>query len=135
MTEHEQPPEQPERPDRPTIFVLTGDFPLLKLVRMALSLELAADILGFAGASAEETARYRKPDLLLLDAHLHTYAARELADRLHRIKGLEGVPTLFLNATTALRSESQRYPCLFLASPWKMEALYAAVHELLDHPS
>jgi response regulator RpfG family c-di-GMP phosphodiesterase len=116
----------------PLIMVVANDLTLLKLVNMALSLELACDVLTFAsGKSAEETAKRMTPDLFIIDEHLFDLAASELADQLHSIKGLERVPTLILNAATGFLSESQSYPMISLRMRWKIEEVYAAVYQLL----
>lgn len=114
------------------IMVVANDLTLLKLVNMALSLEVACDVLTFAsGKSAEETAKSVTPDLFIIDEHLLDLAAGELADKLHSIKGLERVPTLIVNAATVSLSESQSYPMILLRMRWKIDELYAAVYELL----
>jgi response regulator RpfG family c-di-GMP phosphodiesterase len=116
----------------PIIMVVANDLKLLKLLNMALKLELACDVLTFAsGKSAEETAKSVPPDLFIIDEHLLDLKASELADQLHGIKGLERVPTLIFNAATAPLSESQGYPLIVLRMRWKMDELYAAVYQLL----
>jgi response regulator RpfG family c-di-GMP phosphodiesterase len=121
-----------DRGDLPKIMVVANDLTLLKLVNMALSLEVACDVLTFAsGKSAEETAKSVTPDLFIIDEHLLDLAAGELADQLHSIKGLERVPTLIVNAATVSLSESQSYPMILLRMRWKIDELYAAVYELL----
>ena len=116
--------------------VVAHDLKLLKLLDMALKLELSCDVLPFASArSAQETAKSVKPDLVILDEQLLDLQAHELADQLHCIKGLERVPTLILNAATVSLSESPCYPLILLRMRWKIEELYAAVYELLGRIS
>jgi response regulator RpfG family c-di-GMP phosphodiesterase len=132
MAGNDDTPGQTEQAALPTIMVMANDLKLLKLLGMALKLELACDVLTFAsGRSAEETAKSVTPDLLILDEQLFDPNARELADRLHSIQGLERVPTLILNAATVSLSESQSYPMILLRMRWRMDELYAAVYELL----
>ena len=132
MAENDHTPGHTEQAALPTIMVIANDLKLLKLLGMALKLELACDVLTFAsGRSAEETAKSVTPDLLILDEQLFDPHARELADRLHSIKGLERVPTLIVNVATVSLSESQNYPMIVLRMQWKVDELYAAVYELL----
>ncbi len=103
---------------------------------MALSLELACSVLTLdSGSSAETAAQRITPARLILDEHLLDRRARDLGTRLHRVTGLEQVPTLLINADVPVPSQSQSYPTRFLSTSWKMEELYAAVHVLLGHPS
>jgi response regulator RpfG family c-di-GMP phosphodiesterase len=127
---------QTEQAALPTIMVVTNDLKLLKLLDMALKLELACDVLTFASArSAEETAKSVTPDLVIIDEQLFDHKARELAKQLHSLKRLEQVPTLIVNATTGSLSESQNYPMIVLRMRWMMDELYAAVYELLGRNS
>ena len=134
MTGNKQTPGHTNRVVIPTIMVVTNDLKLLKLLDMALSLELTCEVLTLdSGRSAETTAKQVRPDLLIIDKHLLDRQAHELNTQFHSVTGLERVPTLLINADTA--PQNQNYPLLFLSTAWKMEALYAAVHELLeDHP-
>jgi hypothetical protein len=70
---------------------------------------------------------------LILDEQLLDHKARDLSARLHRIAGLEQLPTLFLGVAVPSKMESQGYPTRFLGLSWKVEALYTAVRELLGH--
>ena len=134
MTGKEHTPEQADRTAPPTILVVASDLKLLKLLDMALSLEFACSVLTLdSGRSAETAVQRITPDLVILDEHLLDRRAADLGIRLHRVAGLEQVPTLFINVAVA--SQSQSYPTRFLSTSWKIEALYAAVYELLDHPS
>lgn len=133
MVGNEHLPGQTERKALPTIMVVTNDLKLLKLLDMALKLELACEVLSFASArSALETAKSVKPDLLILDEHFLDHNVRELADQLHSIKGCERVPTLFINTVVTPGSKNQSYHTFCLRMPWKVEELYAAVYTLLD---
>ena len=125
-------PEHPERAVHPTIMVVANDLTLLKLLDMALILELSCDVLPFAsGRSAHETAKRITPDLVILDEQLVDPPAWELTDQLHSIPGLDRMPLLIINAATAMLSESQSYPLILLRMRWNMQELYAAVSQLL----
>ncbi len=115
------------------MLVVASDPMLLKLLTMALPLELACEVLTLNSTrNVELAAKHLRPDLLIIDEMLINGKAHDLSDRLHRIAGLEYLPTLFLNVTLMSPGESMRYPTCFLKWPWKMEALYAAVGSLLD---
>lgn len=136
MAGNEQAPGPTDWAAIPTIMVVATDLKLLKLLDMALSLELESSVLTLdSGSSAETAAQHIKPDLLILDEHLLDRRARDLGTRLHSVTGLERVPTLLINVAVPSQSESQSYPTLFLSTSWKMEELYAAVYTLLGHPS
>jgi response regulator RpfG family c-di-GMP phosphodiesterase len=118
----------------PTIMVVANDLKLLKLLDMALKIELACEVLSFVSSrSVEETALHIIPNLLILDGQLSDCDAYELSSRLHHMRGLEYVPTLLINVVTLCQSEVQMYPILVIGKSWKIEALYTAVGELLGH--
>lgn len=132
MTKPIQPFSHDDRSALATIVVVTPDLTLLKLVDMALKLELACEVLGFTSArSAEETMRSVTPDLVILDEQALDGYAHHLADRLHGTEGSSPVPTLFLNSLEAAQRPNDH--TISLGSPWKVEALYAAAHHLLGH--
>jgi response regulator RpfG family c-di-GMP phosphodiesterase len=134
MAGNAQAPGPTDRAAHPTIMVVASDLKVLKLLDMALSLEMACRVLTLERGSSAETAAQRiTPDLLILDEYLLDRRAADLGTQLHRVTGLEQVPTLFINA--AVPPQSQSYPARFLSTSWKIEELYAAVHALLDHPS
>ena len=136
MTGNEQAPGHTDGAAIPKIMVVASDLKLLKLLVMALSLELTCEVLTLdGGRSAEKAAKWIQPDLLILDEHLLDCRARELGTQLHSVTGLERVPTLLINASVLSRSESQSYPTLFLSTSWKIVELYAAMHALLGHTS
>jgi response regulator RpfG family c-di-GMP phosphodiesterase len=136
MTGNAPAPGHTDRTALPTIMVVANDLKLLKLLDMALSLEVPCKVLTLdSGSSAETAAQRITPDLLILDEHLLDRRARDLGMQLHRVTGLERVPTLLINAAVPSQSDSQSYLTLLLSTSWKMEELYAAVHELLGRPS
>ncbi len=123
---------QTEEKACPIMLVVASDPMLFKLLTMALPLELACEVLTINSArSVEQAAKHLRLDLLIIDERLINDKAYDLSDRLHRITGLEHLPTLFLNVTLMPSSESKYYPSCFLQWPWKIEALYAAVRSLL----
>ncbi len=134
MAGNEHSSRQTEQASIPTVMVVANDLKLLKLLDMALKLELSCEVLAFAsGKSAQESAKRVKPDLFIIDEQLLDLQAHELADELHTFPGLEQVPTLILNAATVSLSES--YPLILLRMRWKIEELYAAVYQLLGRSS
>jgi response regulator RpfG family c-di-GMP phosphodiesterase len=136
MAETEQAPGSTGGAALPTILVVASDVKLLKLLDMALSLEMGCAVLTLDNSSSAVTAAQRiVPDLLILDEHLLDRRAADLGAQLHRLLGLERVPTLLLNAEMPPQHESQSYPIRFLSRSWKMEEFYAAVHALLDSSS
>ena len=133
MVGKENTPEQTDRKTIPTVLVVASDPKMLKLLTMALSLELACEVITVVSArKAEEAVKRLRPALLILDEEIINEKAQDLSDRLHRIAGLEQLPTLFLNAATLTQGESKCYPACFLTWSWKVEALYAAVQALID---
>jgi CheY-like chemotaxis protein len=116
----------------PTILVVANDPKFLKLLDMALKLEIECEVLSVTrGRSAVETAERVKPDLFIIDYHLLDLDARELTHRLHNIKELESIPTILLNSSVPSWSEPQQYHAIFLSMPLVLEDLYAAVNESL----
>ncbi len=125
--------EQTDLKALPTMLVVASNPTVLKLLTMALSLELACEVITVDNPrKAEESARRLKPSLLILDEEIINAKAHELSDHLHRIAGLEQLPTLFINAEVLPQIESMCYPTSFLTWSWKLEAFYAAVRALLD---
>lgn len=128
MTEQNQAPSPHERRTQATVLVVTPDLTLLKLLSMALKLELDCEVLGFTSSrNAEATMRSISPDLVILDEQFFDGQMQSLADHLHRTQ----IPTLFLNAQQAARNPENA--TISLDSPWKVEVFYAAVHHLLGH--
>jgi hypothetical protein len=124
--------EQTDWATPPKIMVVANDLKLLKLLNLALSLELTCEVLTLdSSKSAVTAAKSIKPDLLILDEYLLDRKAHDLGTQLHSIMGLEQLPTLLINVPFSSQSESKSYPTRSLTTSWKLEALYAAVHELL----
>lgn len=116
----------------PTILLVASDPTQLKLLKMALHLEVTCDILAFeSGRSALETARHVRPDLVVMHFHLLDLDALELADRLHSMKGWERVPLLLTHVPFASGYMAQRPYLTVLTLPFGLEAFYAAVHTCL----
>jgi response regulator RpfG family c-di-GMP phosphodiesterase len=116
----------------PTILVVANDPKLLQFLDMALKLEFECEVLSVTrGRSAVETAESVKPDLFIMDYHLLDLGARDLSQRLHRIKELESIPTILLNSFVTSWSEPQQYHAIFLSMPLVLADLYAAVNESL----
>lgn len=133
MTGNQHTLETARRTTSLTILVVASDPKLLKLLHMALTLEFGCDVLAVKSAgSAQEAVKRCRPALLILDEQFLNDQTADLDARLHRIAGLEPLPTLFLNATSSSRPGRQAYPTRFLELSWKVEALYAAVRALLD---
>lgn len=129
-------PEQTDRKAQPTMLVVASDPMLVKLLTMALTLELACEVVTVDHArKAEEAAKHFSPALLILDEGFFQDRALDLSDHLHRIDGLEQLPTLFLNGVVLHDSENKCYPTYFLGWSWKVEAFYNAVRTLLDSTS
>src|SRR6266581_9676141 len=111
----------------PTILVVANDPKFLKFLETALKLEFAREVLPFTrGKSAVETAEHVKPDLFIIDYHLLDLGALELSHRLHDIKGLASVPTIFLDSPAASSDEPQRFHTIFLKMPFVLGNFYAA---------
>ena len=111
-----------------TIVVVTPDPTLLKLVDMALQLELNCKVLGFTSArNAKVTIQSIPPDLVIFYEQFFDGHAHNLVNQLQSIQ----VPTLFLNAQETAQNPHDH--TISLDPPWKVEAFYAAVHRLLGH--
>lgn len=133
MTGNQHTLEATKRTTPLTMLVVASDPKLLKLLHMALTLEFGCEVLTVKSArSAQEGAKRFRPALLILDEQLLNDQTADLDARLHRIAGLEQLPTLFLNATSSSQPDRHAYPTRFLEPSWKVEALYAAVRALLD---
>jgi len=89
---------------------------------------------GLHAHRAITAAQRSRPALFLLDEQFLNDKAHDLGARLHRIAGLEQLPTLFLNSDSSQRT-SQDYPTRFLGFSWKVEALYEVVRALLGQTS
>jgi DNA-binding response OmpR family regulator len=132
MTGNEHAPEPTKQATPLTMLVVASDPKLLKLLHMALWLEFGCSVLTVQSArGAEEVAKRSRPALLILDEQFLNDKTHDLDARLHRIAGLEQLPTLFLNATSSSQHDHQGCPTRFLEPSWKVEALYAAVRALL----
>ena len=132
MTEKVPVPEQTEQAKKPSILVVASDPKLRKLLDMALSLELGCPVHMVDNArKADEVVTRLTPALMIVDEQLLTENAHDLSARLHRIAGLEQLPTLFLNVPDLSQDGHQGYPIRFLEPSWKVVDLYAAVQALL----
>jgi DNA-binding NtrC family response regulator len=115
--------------------VVATDPAILKLLSMALKLEYECEILTFTSEGRLlETAKYSKPDLVIIYSQLLGLSALELADRLHSIKGFENVPTILTHAPVASWSQNQHSHLIVLSMPFTLEELYAAVTKVLAAP-
>lgn len=128
MTKQNQIASSEDRTASAIIVVVTSDLTLLKLVNMALNLELNCEVLGFTSArNAEVTIRSIPPDLVILDESLLDGHAHNLVDQLQSIQ----TPTLFLNVQEAAHTPHDH--TISLDPLWKVDAFYSAVHHLLGH--
>jgi PleD family two-component response regulator len=117
----------------PTILLVAHEPVFRKLLEKALKLELECEVLSMTrGSSAVEMAKYVKPALVIIDAHLLDCNALELPDQLHAIKELESVPTVLLNAPVASWNEFPRNHAISLSMPFVLVEFYVAVHNSLD---
>ena len=115
-----------------TILVVASDPKFLKFLEMALKLEYEHEILSLTrGKRAVDLSMHIKPDLFIIDYHLLDLSALELSLRLHNIKELEIVPTIFLNSPVTSWSEPKSYNTIFLTMQFALEDLYSAVNENL----
>ncbi len=118
----------------PTILVVAYDPKFLKFLDAALKLEFECEVLSVSrGRSAVETAERVKPDLMIIDYHFPDLGAWELSHRLHNIKELESIPTIFLNSPGPSWSEPQGYNIIFLSMSFALAELYTAVNKSLGY--
>lgn len=128
MTKQNQISSSEDRTTPATIVVVTPDLTLLKLVDMALKLELNCEMLGFTSArNAEITMQSLLPDLVILDEQFSDDQMHNLADQLQSAQ----IPILFINALESTQNLDSL--TISLDPPWKVEAFYRAVHLLLGH--
>jgi DNA-binding NtrC family response regulator len=133
MSENERAPAKTAEAGLPTILVVASDLTLLKLVKMALQLEFACEVLSFErGRSALETARHVIPALVIIHFYLFDLYALELADRLHTMQGFESVPILLTHLPWAFWNVALRSYLTVLTLPFQLETFYAAVQTCLD---
>jgi CheY-like chemotaxis protein len=84
------------------------------------------------GCEAMKIAKTLTPDLFLLDYHLPGLDGLEVCERLHTIRGLEHVPTLFLTAYPfRLGLKTQVHTFLCLKKPIDFNELLACIQALL----
>lgn len=125
-------PESVDKASNSSIMVVASDPKFLKFLEMALKLEFEYKILSLTrGKRAVDLSKHIKPDLFIIDYHLLDLSALELSLRLHNVKELECVPTIFLNSPVTSWSEPQRYNTIFLTIQFALEDLYSAVNENL----
>jgi CheY-like chemotaxis protein len=77
----------------------------------------------------------RSPDLFLLDYYLPVMNGLELSDRLHRISGLQAVPTILMSAGTlplSFEQEINAHQIVFLRKPFDLEEFFEVVERLLS---
>lgn len=125
-----------EAVERKTILIVEDDPDTgLVLVSALEHYTLFSPLLVESGIEALQMAQKRKPDLLLLDYWLGGMDGIELSDRLHRISGLETVPTIVMSAATMpLEREEQlsARQIVFLRKPFDLDALFATIADLLS---
>jgi response regulator RpfG family c-di-GMP phosphodiesterase len=132
MARNEHAPEAAQPASPLTVLLVADDPHVLTLLRMALALEFGCSVLTAQSAwSVQEVAQRSRPALLILDETLLKEQIHAVAARLHRIAGLEQLPTLVINAVGPFNDEREGYPVRFLEPSWKVAALYAAVRTLL----
>ena len=133
IVENESVPQRVDKTASSTILVVASDPKFLKFLDMSLKLEFEHEILSLTkGKRAVELSQHVKPDLFIIDYHLHDLSAMELSRRLHTIENLESVPTIVLNSPVASWSEPQPYHTIFLTMHFALGDLYSAINENLD---
>ena len=133
MSENKRAPAKTAEAGLPTILVVASDQTQLKLLKMALQLEFACEVLAFESwRSVLETAKHVIPALVIIHFYLFDLHALELADRLHTMQGCESVPILLTHMPFAFWNMALRSYLTVLTLPFQFEAFYAAVHTCLD---
>jgi response regulator RpfG family c-di-GMP phosphodiesterase len=118
-----------------TVLLVAVDVSVLKMLEMALKVEYECEVLPFRnGSSALEAIKGVRPDLMVIHSLLLSQSAHDLADQLHRIEGLERVPTILTHVPTASQSESQGRHLIVLGLPFNLQDFYAAVNSCFGYP-
>jgi len=117
----------------PTFLVVATDPKFLKFLDMSLKLEFECIVLAVtSGWDAVKKAEQIKPDLFMLDYHLLDSNALVLSHRLHTIRELASIPTIFLNSPGPSWSDPQMDNTVFLSMSFSLAELYTAVYKSLD---
>lgn len=132
MPRRSPPPNADSAPEGPRILVVDDDPQLRQVIRQALeedglAVETAAD-----GRQALDQATRRRPRLVVLDMGLPLLDGAGFAAKLHALYGDE-VPLLVITADGHVVEKARRVgACAYLAKPFELDALSAAVQQALD---
>ncbi|HLI06239.1 MAG TPA: response regulator [Ktedonobacteraceae bacterium] len=121
--------------ERKTILIVEDDSDTgLVLVSALEQYTLLSPLLVPNASEALRVVRERKPDLFLLDYWLGGIDGIELAEQLHRVRGLETVPTIVMSAAT-LPFEWEEQPdthrLALLRKPFDLDVLFETIAALL----
>jgi CheY-like chemotaxis protein len=131
MSERPEPPSEHKPTTSKTILLVEDDVDLSECIVAALEEATPYHVLlASNGVEALKIISRLKPDLFLLDYHLPSMDGLELYEHLHKTKGLENIPTLFLTAypfSLAIRERK----VISLKKPFDFGELIRVIHELL----
>ncbi len=124
-----------EAGERKTILIVEDDPDTgLVFVSALKQYTLLSPLLAQSGSEALHMVQKRKPDLLLLDYLLGGMDGIELSDQLHRISGLEAVPTIVMSAATMSLEREEQFrtrQIVFLRKPFDLDVLFETIESLL----
>jgi DNA-binding response OmpR family regulator len=124
-------PKHGRTPAVPPILVVDDDAEMRHVIRVALEEEGLAVETAANGRQALDQATRRRPRLVILDMGLPVLDGAGLAAELQAIYG-DGVPLLVITADGHVVEKARRVGArAYLAKPFELDALSAAVHQTL----
>lgn len=121
---------------RKCILIVEQDDGIASFLRAAIQDEmLDYTLLATNSEQAIDLVQQVKVDLFLLDYEITPINGLALYDRLHRIAGLESIPTIILSTNLARhQTEIERRDLVGLNKPCELDELLDTINSLLDCP-
>ena len=121
----------PEPPVKGTILVVEDDDDTRDLLVEYITEEHYRVVATANCQKALEAVQSITPHLLLLDYNLPLMTGLQLAECLHKIPGMEHVPTLMMSATRAFREKMAQYGMIGLQKPFDLSDLLEEINNMV----
>ncbi len=133
MADHQEAAEAGEQSAMKTILLVEDDASIGAFFVQVISQETPyLTRLVTTSAEALEVVQQIKPNLFLLDCHLHGTNCVELFDLLHAIKGLEDIPAIILSASLdRYAHEIEQRHLIGLEKPIELADFIAAMKKVI----
>ena len=121
---------------RQTVLVVDDDIGLVRLLKECLEAQGYEVLTGFDGQMAIQTARSKKPDLIVMDVNMPLTNGLKALKYLRGMSETQGIPVIILSGapsnTVYPTLESSSRVC-FLKKPVDLEHLESMVRQLLPN--